>query len=230
MDHNKTSGRFYAAIFYPCMLAAVMLVGVMLFSPDGGIAASGSASADAYMMPSTHYITERAHQTAPSVTTSAAPPVTQISLRWSSAQLCDYMAEAAASADIGLKIDTVELEDPDRFLIHGTVKRDALTRMIENHTSDSRLLILTVRLLPDNISLEAMFTIACIDGSLKLTPNELSAAGIKLPVSLIPERVYADFSKYAQEALLQQGCSLDRLFISENTLYLDCTLSFDMLK
>jgi|GEM_PF-1370744 len=226
MDQNRPSGRLYAAIFYPCMLAAVMLVGVMLFSPDGGITTSATAATGGAFSHAALQTT--AISAAPAATSSAAPMTTELSLRWSSTQLYEFMHRALEAADIGLHVQSVKLEDPDRVEVSATADRDQICRVIEESFLDNTNLILfALRLLPQEVDTDAVFNISCTNGSLSLVPLELTIAGIELPVTLIPEHVQSEFARLADDTLAQQGCRLDRLFIADNTLYLDCTLQLD---
>ena len=229
MDQNKSSGRLYAAIFYPCMLAAVMLVGVMLFSPNGGVAASAAIASGGAV--SNAAIQTSAALTMPAATTVPAPAATELSLRWSGAQLYEFIHQPLEAADIGLHVNTIELRDPDQVCVQATANREQISQVIEESSLDNKSLILfALRLFPEEVSADVAFSINCTDGVLSLTPLELTIAGLELPVTLIPETVQTSFVQLASQTLAQQGCSLERLFIADNTLYLDCTLQLGASK
>lgn len=224
MDSKSTSSRLYSAIFYPCMLAAVMLTGVMLFSSETEDASSIFAQSTSGGSPY-----KAAEQ--PRITTLSSSTVSGLSLRWSDTQLLSFLQTALDDSGTEITIEDIILSEDNHITIKAKVLRTVINDLLSSRNiPDNAALLFALRFLPDELPFEAAFQLECCSGMLQLTPVSLAAGGLSLPVNSIPDTVCERFSSLAYSALREQGCTLEHLFITDHTLYLDCNFTADLFK
>lgn len=215
-----TPPRRYAAVFYGCLLVAVVLAGVMILSERDDRSATSVQSAQSAQPVRT------AQPVRPARTSAASSRLVDITLRWTPEQLRTLMQQALDSVTEDAAVTAVTLAAPDTVTVSGTVSRAALERLLDRSDVEGRgTLELALKLLPDTMNVSVAFAASVEDGSLAVSPLSLRAESVTLPASVLPSGVTAAANAAVRRALTEQHCTLETLEIHDDTLLLTCWVS-----
>lgn len=205
--------RRNTAIFYSCLLVAVILIGVMLFTERSDTVGAVSAA------PHTPIVS-----TLPGAAQDTRSTAGTVSLRWSDAQIRDLITDALSSSEG--TVDKVTLTSPDMVTAAGTVARSFIEKALGTSDMASKdTLKQALKLLPENLDITATIRIAVTGGTVTASVTEVSAEGISLPATLLPSDLGRVLSGAVREKLAREGCTPQSLTISDGTLYLNCRMA-----